>query len=86
MVPRGDVGVDKGTPLGSPIRLLTYLVPSVLEVVIELSDEDEPEDMTPPTGTAPATSIISTTPATSVTPAGPDIPGPPLLKPLARQT
>jgi hypothetical protein len=44
----------------------------VSEVVIELSDEDEPEGSTSPVGAAPAAPVISTTPTFSITPTVPD--------------
>ena len=51
-------------------------MPSALEVVIELSEEDEPIGSTPLVGVAPATPVISNAPTTSVSSAVPNIPRP----------
>ena len=75
-ISEGDAGVDEGTPPGSLARLLTQSVPSALEVVIELSDEDKPEGLTPWVGGASIAPIVSTAPTASVASTALDIPDP----------
>ncbi|CAD6270135.1 unnamed protein product [Miscanthus lutarioriparius] len=75
VVPGGEARVGEGAPLQSPARPSTQPVPSALEVVIELSIEDELKDPTLPASTAPAAPIISTANVACATSALLDFPG-----------
>ncbi|CAD6204258.1 unnamed protein product [Miscanthus lutarioriparius] len=74
-VPGEEREVNEVTSPGFPVGPATQPVPSAPEVVIELSDEDEPEGSIPSAGAAPIAPVSTAAPA-SVASTALDVPGP----------
>ncbi|XP_066385164.1 predicted GPI-anchored protein 58 [Miscanthus floridulus] len=74
-VPGEEREVNEVASPGFPVGPATQPVPSALEVVIELSDEGEPEGSIPSAGAAPVAPVSIAAPA-SVASTALDVPGP----------